>query len=529
MSTVPETRKPATPPESSADDNATSSPVVLIDDTEEGYVTGVRLAVIIGSVSLACFLMLVDTMIISTAIPRITDTFNSLPDVGCAAPQPLTGKIYTHFNLKWSFLFFFGVFELGSVLCGAAVSSNMLIVGRAVAGIGAAGLINGSITIISACAPMARRPVNSLGLVVGPLLGGVFTSYSTWRWCFYVNLPIGAVAALGLGMLRIPEQTTKPRALVVLPKLHHYLDLIGFALFAPAVLQFLLALQYGGNEHPWGSSQVIGLFCGSGATLTVWFFWNRHKGDEALLPGSLVGRRIVWSAGLYQASRFAAMYGGAYFLPIYFQAINNATAMLSGVYLLPTILPQLVIIGLVIPIAIFSTVLLSVSSGLYSLLQPGTASGMWIGFQLMAGIGTGASMQLAIIAVQAAVSERELATAMAFLVFAQALGPAIALALCNVLFDASLRAQLPRESPHADADAIIQAGATGFRAIVQPADLPGVLVAYANSIDQVFYLVAAMASVGGIVLWGMGWQDLRKIEKSERGKDTIAQTAGKEA
>lgn len=212
---------------------------------------------------------------------------------------------------------------------------------------------------------------------------------------------------------------------MVFPKIHHYLDLVGFALFGPAVLQLLLALQYGGNQYPWNSSRVIGLFCGSAATFIVWLFWNQRKGDDALLPPSMIRQRTVWSSALYQSFMISAVYGATFFLPIYFQAINNATAMMSGVYLLPTILPQLFAaglsgvlckfprahdplirikhitnhtsvqkIGFVIPLAIVGTVLLAVGSGLYSLLQPGSPTGYWVGFQILAGIGSGLSMQL---------------------------------------------------------------------------------------------------------------------------------------
>ena len=141
--------------------------------------------------------------------------------------------------------------------------------------------------------------------------------------------------------VHIPEQIPKEKALTVLLKLHSYLDLIGFALFAPAVLQLLLALQYGGNALAWDSSQVIGLFVGSAVTFAVWMLWNRHRGDNALLPHSMLRSRLVWPSGIFQAFFVSAVYGVAYYLPIYFQSINDASAFLSGVYLLPTILPEL--------------------------------------------------------------------------------------------------------------------------------------------------------------------------------------------
>ncbi|EPE26279.1 MFS general substrate transporter [Glarea lozoyensis ATCC 20868] len=487
------------------------------------YVSGYKLAVIVACVALSCFLMLLDTMIVST----------------CGTTAPNWTNIYPLQHKGWTFLAFFGIFEVGSVLCGAAVDSTMLIVGRAIAGFGAAGIIIGAITIISGCVPFEKRPAligmtmgfNQLGLVAGPIIGGAFTSYSDWRWCFYVNLPVGALAAVAIVFLRIPEQTIKPNAFTVLAKLHHYLDLVGFALFAPAVLQLLLALQYGGNAYPWGSSRVIGLFCGSAATFGVWLLWNFHKGDDALLPRSMIRRTAVWASGAYQAFLMSAVYGGIYFLPIYFQAINDASPMLSGVYLLPTILPQLFMaassgaiitkMGYVIPLAVFSTVFLSIGSGLYSVLQPGSSTVQWAGFQVIGGIGSGAGLQVAIIAIQAVVTGDELSSAMAFLVFAQSLGPAIALTLYNVIFSETLKAQLAERAPNLSAQAIIDAGATGFHAIVSKQDLPTVLIAYSNSIDRVFYLVAALAATCSVFVWEMGWHDVRKKEELNRNNNYV--------
>ncbi|KAI3393978.1 hypothetical protein diail_3339 [Diaporthe ilicicola] len=538
-----------------ADGVEKKEPSVLKPNPDREYVTGIKLLLIVATVAFASFLMLLDNMIVSTAIPAITDNFHSLTDVGwyasayqfgSAAPQPLTGRIYKYFNTKWTFLAFFAVFEIGSIICGAATSSPMFIVGRFVAGFGGAGIATGSITIISLCAPLEKRPLliglnlgfNLLGLVLGPLIGGAFTSYATWRWCFYVNVPVGGLAVLAILPMRVPEETAKPKALSLLPKLHKYLDLLGSFLFAPAVLQLLLALQFGGQAYAWNSSQVIGLLCGAAATAVVWYFWNRYRGDDGMMPRQMIGNWNVMASGMYVAFLTSAVYGGIYYLPLYFQAIDNASAMLSAVYLLPMIISQLITagiagavvtkIGYVIPVAIFSTVFLSIGTGLYSLLQPGTSIGQWIGFQILAGVGFGAGLQLAIIAVQAAMHSEELASSIAFVVFSQALGPTIAMTLYNIIFLESLRTQVSQLAPNVSPTAIIQSGATGFRSFVSPADLSRVLVAYANSIDRVFYLAAALAVACGIFLWGMGWNDVRKKEGGDTTiKDEATDTHGK--
>lgn len=156
-------------------------------------------------------------------------------------------------------------------------------------------------------------------------------------------MPLGAIAVVVILLLYIPEQTPKSSALTVLRSLHRHLDLTGFLLFAPAVLELLLALQYGGNHYAWNSSPVIGLFCGSAVTFLLFFLWNRHRGNDALIPHGMISQPAVWSSGLYQAFLMAAVYATIYYLPIYFQSIKNASPMLSGIYLLPTIVLQLVL------------------------------------------------------------------------------------------------------------------------------------------------------------------------------------------
>lgn len=209
----------------------------------------------------------------------------------------------------------------------------------------------------------------------------------------------------------------------ILAQLPHYLDLIGFALFAPAVIELLIALEFGGNQYAWDSSQVIGLFCGSGVTFLVWLGWNWYKGDDALLPVSVIRRRTIWVSALNYGLLMSTLFGAAYYLPIYFQAVKGVSAILSGVYFLPTIGPQLLMavvagvmgmamfmaryfwedvlmfrvvvkVGYVPPFALFAAALTAIGTGLYSLLQPHSSTGKWVGFQIITGLGTGAGLQM---------------------------------------------------------------------------------------------------------------------------------------
>ncbi|KAK3385784.1 putative MFS multidrug transporter [Podospora didyma] len=537
---------------SSDDANTTNLPEKAVDaapsndepeEEQHEYISGFRLAAVMGSITLCGFLMLLDMSILATAIPRITTEFHSLDDVGwygaaynlaSAALQPLTGKVYTYFKAKWVFISCLFVFALGSLICGVATSSTMLIVGRAVAGMGTSGIQNGAFTIISNSIPLEKRPPllgvliggSQLGIVIGPLLGGAITEYSTWRWCFYLNLPACAVVAAILVFVHIPERTIKVEHGLIKTVLSK-LDLSGFALFAPAAIMFLLGLEYGGRTYPWRSATVIGLLVGSVATFVVFFVWEHRQGEIAMFPLKMIRKREVWTSMLAGSLMLGCLtFVPSYYMPIYFQSVKGVSPFTSGVYVLPSILSSVFFgiiagfavskLGYYLPFVLLCGTTGAIGSGLLSTLSPSTTTGQWVGYQILVGV-RGVGMQMPMLAIQAVVPQSQNSVAMALLVFAQTFGGAIFLTIAQSIFTDSLVSGLQAYTPTIDIERIVHAGASGFRDIISESDLPGVLLAYSDSIDKVMYL--ALASSVGIVAvgLGMGWHDIRKKEKPSPG------------
>ncbi|KAK9426574.1 putative Major facilitator superfamily domain-containing protein [Seiridium unicorne] len=509
-------------------------------DDDKVYITGIQLIIVMGSLALSCFLMLLDTSILNTAIPSITAEFQSLPDIGCASLQPLTGKFYTYFKAKWTYLIFFLIFELGSLICGLAKSSPMLIGGRAIAGLGGSGLMNGGMTIIAGAVPLEKRPlytglligIGQLGIICGPLIGGALTQYTTWRWCFFINLPVGGALAFLLIFCKTPDITVKPPfSLSLMRATIPELDLVGFALFAPAAVMFLLALQWGGNNYPWNSSVVIGLFVGAGATAILFVLWERHMGERAMLPGSVIKQRIVWSSAVNGMSLMAIIFTAAQYMPIYFQGVRGEGPAMSGVDLLPSILGQLfmaVMSGILIqragyylPFAAISGAISAIGNGLVSTYTPWTETAKWAGYQILLGGGRGIGMQMGVVAVQNVLSPHQIPVGVAFLIFCQNFSGAIFVVVGTVIFTQSLVSELAVHAPSVSPEAALAAGASAsaVRSLVPAgsSELDGVLVSFANAISKVFYLLVACSLVGMVSAFGMGWVNVRKKKAQVKG------------
>jgi MFS family permease len=215
---------------------------------------------------------------------------------------------------------------------------------------GCAGLWTGAMSIVANCVALHQQPtligiilgISQLGTTCGPLIGGAITQYATWRWCFYLNLPVGGIAFAYILIISLPDRVSKPPPLSIARMIHHHLDLVGFSLLAPSVILLLLALQWGGNKYAWNSPTVIGLFCGAGAIFFIWLVWNYRLGDTALIPSSMARKQSVWSSSLASMWINLGAILGPLFIPIYFQAIKDTTPFQSGVNILPNVIAQLV-------------------------------------------------------------------------------------------------------------------------------------------------------------------------------------------
>ena len=443
--------------------------------------------------------------------------------------QSTWGKAYRYFPLKFTFLTSIAVFELGSLICALAPNSTAFIVGRAINGLGAAGIGTGAYTIIAFVTEPSKRATYTgfvgmsfgVACVVGPLIGGVFAEKVTWRWCFWINLPVGGLSAFIILLFFQTPSTAKPVSATWKEKFLQ-MDPVGVALVMGALVSFMLALQYGGQTAPWNSSLVIGLLVGGVLITAVFAVWERYQGERAILVPRLLSKRPIWVSCSFACIFVGSYYLVIYYLPIYFQSIANASPTMSGVYNLPLIIAttiSMISSGMIIsatgfagPIQVVGAVIGMVAAGLLYTVDIETGGvGKWIGYQILGGVGWGLAFQVPIIVGQASADPEDISSVTAMVLFFQCFGGTAFVTAAQAAFVNRLLITLPTTAPGVDSAEVVATGATMLRSAFPADQVPGIIIAYMAGIKVALAVAIGGAGAGLLISLCGRWKRLDSV------------------
>ncbi|OCK73619.1 MFS general substrate transporter [Lepidopterella palustris CBS 459.81] len=545
------------PPSSTSQESHSNKEKAIEVEEREKYPTWKFTLPVLSSLWVVLFLVALDGTVISTAVPSITSQFHSVDNVGWySSIYTMTrcafilfwSKLYSFYNPKWVLISATTLFEIGSALCGSAPTSPVLILGRAVAGVGAAGIFTGSLVAVNYMFPLEKRPIIMailgvnfrLSTILGPLIGGVLTDKLSWRWCFYINLPFGNAGLLMLlFLLNLPSPMAADGGPMPLRQQLLKLDPLGFITFVPSIISLLLALEWGGTTYAWSNPIMIVLlviFAFLFACFVAVQLWLKESGT---VPPRIARQRSIACAMWYSVANGGAVTTVAYYLPMWFQVIEGTSATESGVSVLPnavaTIIGALATgvltsrIGYYAPFMISSSVFMAVGSGLLTTLSPVTPSSKRILYQIVCGLGAGGGSAQANVAVLAVLEDKkDAAVGQGLILFGNLLGSAVFIAVGQNIFSTLLLQDI-KTVPGLNYNKVLDAGATGLRSLgLSGNSLQLVLDAYNRAITSIFFVTVGLACSQLLGTAGMEWKSVKKNERNKKTEMGAAVLGGED-
>lgn len=514
-----------------AGDSQDVQPVPEID-----YPSGSKLWLVLLTTGAVLILASIDMNIIATALPSITGQFHTSRDVGwyssafrlcLCAFQFVFGKAYGLFSVKRVFLIANGIAICGALLSGSARSSMMLVVGRAVAGVGAAGLFSGCVVILVQSVPLRRRPA-FLGIMGGvegvaslgaPLLGGAITESLNWRWCFYITAPIGlATFLLTIYCFSDAPKAEDISALRLKDKISQ-LDLVSNLLLIPSLTSLFLALSWGGMRYPWHDARIIATFVVFGCLLTAFIYNQVRRGHTATFPPHIVKHRAVIAGSIFITFLNSAGTILDYYLPTYYQIARDYSPVKSGYMMLPIsiggTLGSLIhgagtsMVGYYAPFMILGSILMPVALGLMTTLGETTTLAQMLVYSSLAGFAYGIGFSGPQNAVHASLPSTDVPLGLAIMLFCQSFGPAIAVPIGQALFSSKLTKSLDNLGIGLNETDMAAGGLREILQRVPSTSFESALDGFEDSLSQIWYLAVALSCVALVGSLTVEWKSVK--------------------